>query len=76
MDTQVSDSVQFYINEPTSWDYPEHVNKAIEANRALALSGLFHLDHQNGNHTIWVNDGLRICVTRCETPTVHIHMSS
>ena len=76
MSTFLSDSVQFYIEEPNSSEYPDHVNRAIEANRAIALSGEFILDHQNGNHTVWVSDNLRIVVTRCELPTIMIYSKS
>ena len=36
----------------------------------------FILDHQNGNHTVWVSDNLRIVVTRCELPTIMIYSKS
>lgn len=73
MSTLVSDSVRFYLEEPTSSEYPDHVNRAIEANRAIALSGEFTLDHQNGNHTVWTTERLRIVVTRCELPTIMVY---
>jgi hypothetical protein len=74
MSTLVSDSVRFYLDEPTSPDYPHHVNRAIEANRAFAKNG-FILDHQNGNHTVWVMDNIRITVTRCEDTPIYTHVN-
>lgn len=73
MTTWIDESVQFYINEQNSPEYPDHVNRAIEANRAIASSGEFTLEHQNGNHTVWTSNNLRIVVTRCEQPTIHIY---
>ena len=74
MSTLVSDSVRFYLDEPTSPEYPLHVNRAIEANRAFAKNG-FYLDHQNGNHTVWVMDNIRITVTRCEDTPIYTHVN-
>lgn len=73
MATFLDESVQYYINEQNSPEYPEHVNRAIEANRAIASSGEFVLEHQNGNHTVWTTEHLRIVVTRCELPTIMIY---
>jgi hypothetical protein len=61
-----------YKTEQTSQEYPANVNRAIEANKALALSGQFMIEHQNGNHTVWVNDNIRIIVSRCDEPTIYI----
>jgi len=74
MTTQVSDSIRFYLDEPTSSEYPHHVNNAIEANRAFAKNR-FYLDHQNGNHTVWVMDNIRITVTRCEDTPIYTHVN-
>jgi predicted RNA binding protein YcfA (HicA-like mRNA interferase family) len=74
MSTQVSDSIRFYLEEPISSEYPHHVNNAIEANRAFAKNG-FYLDHQNGNHTVWVMDNIRIVVTRCEDTPISTHVN-
>ena len=73
MSTFLSDSVRFYAEEECSDQYPDHTNRAIEANRALALSGELTLDHQNGNHTVWTTERLRIVISRCELPTIMIY---
>lgn len=73
MSSFLSDSVRFYAEEECSSEYPDHTNRAIEANRVLARSGEFSLDHQNGNQTVWTTSRVRIVVSRCEIPTISIY---
>lgn len=70
---QYLEKLDWYINEQPSVDYPEHTNQAILINQVMAKNPQFHLDHENGNHTIWMSEHHRIVVSRCEEPTLKIY---
>ena len=64
--------MQHFLTDETDPRFPKHTNTAIEWNRLLAQSGLFRVDHTNGNHTVWIADGVRIVTSLCEQIPVHV----
>ena len=64
--------MQHFLTDETDPRFPEHTNTAIEWNRLLAQSGLFRVDHTNGNHTVWLCGDVRIVTSLCEIDPVHV----
>jgi hypothetical protein len=64
--------MQHFLTDETDPRFPEHTNIAIELNRMMAASNLFRVEHTNGNHTICVNDHVRITTSTCDAIPVHV----
>lgn len=68
--------MQHFLTDETDPRFPDHTNIAIEWNRLLARTGLFTVEHTNGNHTVWVADDVRIVTSLCEMNPVHVSAMS
>ena len=64
--------MQHFLTDETDPRFPEHTNIAIELNRMMAASGLFQVEHTNGNHTIWINDYVRITTSLCDAMPISV----
>jgi hypothetical protein len=65
--------LDWYLNEQPDPSYPEHTNKAILLNQLMANNPTFRIDHENGNHTVWMSEDLRVVVSRCDMPTISVY---
>jgi hypothetical protein len=75
MSVVVDSRLEWYLNEQPSFEYPSNTNEAILMNQVMASNPKFWLDHENGNHTVWVMDNIRIVVTRCEDTPISTHVN-
>jgi hypothetical protein len=39
----------------------------------MASHPLFRIDHENGNHTVWLSEHRRVVVSRCDMPTISVY---
>jgi len=65
--------LDWYLNEEPDPSYPEHTNNAILFNEIMASHPLFRIDHENGNHTVWLSEHRRVVVSRCDMPTISVY---
>jgi|688.fasta_scaffold97988_5 hypothetical protein len=73
MSVVVDSRLEWYLNEQPSFEYPSNTNEAILMNQVMASNPKFWLDHENGNHTVWLSEHHRVVVSRCESKTFSIY---